>query len=293
MDINDLRVCSPASQLLEGIPYEQYHQIPALRASVIKDGLFRVVEKQTVVSPRHIKASYEGESTKASESMLFGSALHCLLLEPHDFEKRYCFYDGRRDERTKAYQEFLEENEGKSILKSTGPMSWDWCLQAAQELCKNEVVQEYIVAGAREVTGLAPVHDMACKVRYDWLSISKHAILDVKSTRAVGPVDFWFEFSRYGYGVQLALYHHVYKIITGDDLPVVIVAVENKPPFCSAVYEIPSELLRRELELIFRVCDTVRKCLDASEWPSFAIGILPLAIPDWAMQDCDLVSWEE
>jgi hypothetical protein len=247
-----------------------------------------------VVSPRHIKASYEGESIKASESMLFGKALHCLLLEPDEFTKRFASYDGRRDERTKAYQEFLEDNEGKDVLKSTGPLSMEWCIEAGMEMVKNTAVQEYIAAGAREVTGLAPVKDLACKCRFDWLSVSRPAILDVKTTRAVGPLDFFYEWQRYGYGKQLALYSHLYEVITGEILPVVIVAVENKPPFCSVVYDIPSELLRRELELIFRVCETVKKCLDSDDWPSFAgTASLPLALPDWAMSEVDFVSWEE
>jgi exodeoxyribonuclease VIII len=293
MDINDLLAPPPEPQLIEGIPYEEYHEIPALRASVVKDGLFKDVEKQVVISPRHILASFQGESYKESESMTFGKALHCLLLEPDEFEKRFAYYDGRRDERTKAYQEFLEENEGKSVLKTTGPMSWEWCLEAASELCQNDVVQEYIAAGAREVTGLATVHDVPCKVRYDWLSVSKQSILDVKTTRSIGPVEFFYEWNRYGYGIQMAMYSHVYQAITGVALPVVIVAVENHPPFCSVVYEIPSELLRRDLEIVFRVCDTVKRCLDTNEWPSFASEARPLAVPDWAMEDCDLVSWEE
>jgi hypothetical protein len=294
MNIIDLRNGCGQSRLLEGIPYEEYAEIPALRASVIKDGIFRDAEKQPVISARHLRASYQGQSYKESESLLFGKALHCLLLEPQDFAARFACYEGRRDERTKAYQEFLQDNAGKDILKATGPMSWEWCMEAAIALVENEAVGEYIAAGAREVTGLAAVHDIPCKCRYDWLSISKHAILDVKTTRSIGPIEFWWEFKRYGYGIQLALYQHVYAVITGKHLPVVVVACENHPPFVSVVYAVPDELLRRELELIFRVCDVVRQCLETDLWPSFAGNtVLPLAIPDYEMEEIDFVSWEE
>lgn len=294
MDIRDLLAVPPSCRLIEHLSYGQYAEIPALRASHVKSCLFMDAEKLPVISPLHLKAAYEetGEE-KESESLLFGKAIHCLLLEPKEFERRFTFYEGRRDSRTKDFQNFLSDNVGKDILKSSGPMSWEWCLEAGKAMVANDVVQPYIECGAAEVTGLAPICDVPCKVRFDWISISENCILDVKTTRDIGPLEFWWSFKRYGYGLQLAMYQHAYFRVTGNTLPVVIVAIENHPPFASVVYSIPDELLKRELSTVFKVCKSVRQALDSDHWPSFASEPMVLAIPDYEMQEADMVSWEE
>jgi hypothetical protein len=164
---------------------------------------------------------------------------------------------------------------------------------AAEQLCNSASVQPYIAEGQREVTGLAPIGDVQCKVRWDWLSTSMKAILDVKTTRSVDPLGFWYEFNRFGYGIQLALYRQVYEEIAQVRLPVVIVAVENQPPFCSVVYQIPEALLDQELRTIHMVVKKVRECLDSGDWPAFDYGVeLPLSVPDYVME-VEALDWSE
>lgn len=54
---------------------------------------------------------------KPSESMIFGSAFHSMILEPSEFEKTYFF--GDFDLRTKAGKELAEKNADKICLKTT------------------------------------------------------------------------------------------------------------------------------------------------------------------------------
>lgn len=287
MDIMDLRGGITVG-LDPDVSFEDYQKIPALRSGVIKDGLFYDADKQPVVSPLHIRAAYEQVDEKSTDSMDFGAALHCLLLEPQEFTERYAFFEGRRDPRTKAYQDFIEENQGKKVLK---PASWQWCLQAAQILCEDPVVKPYIESGRAEVTGTTVVDTVPCKVRFDWLSESKDRIVDVKTAQDVGPDAFWRAWRRYGYGLQLALYQHVYELITDRYVPVVVVAIENHPPFCPVVYEVPEALLSRDLFIVQRVIERVRQCLEDARWPSFATTEQPLAVPDSEMEEVDVVVW--
>jgi len=293
MDIAALTAKSP-KKLVPGTTYLEYEVIPALRSGNIKAGLVSGANREYLISPLHIKQAFEGYVFTDSDSLQFGRALHCLCLEPEEFEARYCFFEGRRDKRTKEYKDFLEANEGKEVLKRSGEHSWDWCLQAGVQLCQDAAVKPYISVGMKEVTGLAPIEGVPCKVRYDWLSASEHAICDIKSARSIGPLDFWYSFKRFGYGIQLAMYWHVYELITKRRLPVVVIAIENHPPFSSVVYEVPEELLERELEVVKRVAGKVRECLKSGEWPNFAGGqAMALALPDWEMNEVDQVDWSE
>lgn len=294
MDITELLSAPHKSQIIEHLPYDDYARIPALRSHQLGAGVSYDAEHQPIISPFHIKAAYEGRMAKEdTESMLFGRALHCLLLEPKEFEARYCAYDGRRDERTKAYQEFLAESVGKEVLKVRGALSWEWCMEAATELLANDVVKPFVAVGAREVSVVAEVGGLPCKARIDWLSISAHAIVDVKTTRAIAPLAFYYEFKRYGYGQQMAMYQEVYRVASGKHLPVFLIVIENKPPFSSVVYSVPQELLDRELRTVKKCVGAVQKGLETGQWLAWGGNeVRALEIPDWCMQDEDLVDWE-
>ena len=291
MDIQDLSSAPRPTTLSTDVSYEEYAAIPALRSGVMKDGLLQDADGY-VISPRHIQASYRGTIDKEGESLMFGKALHCLMFEPEVFERDFCYFDGRRDARTKAYQDFLQENGSKTILKKSGSMSYDWCLWAAEAFCECPVIKPFTEKGAAEVTGQAVIEDVPVKARFDWISASRECIVDLKTSQSVGPRDFWGSWKRYGYGVQMALYREVYKLITGNTLPVYIIALENHPPFVAVVYEVPVDLLDRDAMLVYRVCETVRGCLETGEWPSFAgQDIVPLCVPDWEME-ASVIDWD-
>jgi len=291
MDIQDLLSAPRPCTLSTDNSYEEYAAIPALRSGAVKDGLLQDADGY-VISPRHIQAAYCGVIEKEGESLLFGKALHCLMFEPQEFERGFCYFEGRRDARTKAYQDFLLENGDKAILKKSGAQSYDWCLKAAESFCDNPTIKPFTEAGAAEVTGQAVIEDVPVKARFDWISASREAIVDLKTSQSIGPRDFWGSWKRYGYGIQMALYREVYKLITGNTLPVYIIALENHPPFVSVVYEVPSELLDRDVMLVYRVCEAVRGCLERREWPSFADNdVVPLCVPDWEME-ASVIDWD-
>lgn len=65
-----------AVEFFEGMSYEQYDEIDALRASHIKAGL---------ASMAHFKAARDSEDKKETEALRFGKIFHSALLEPADY----------------------------------------------------------------------------------------------------------------------------------------------------------------------------------------------------------------
>ena len=87
---------------------KEYRAYPAVNYSTLKH-----MRK----SPLHYRAHLEaGPDPALSQKLAMFSAVHTLVLEPFQFTDEYAVYEGRRDKRTKAYQAFLAENEGKRIL---------------------------------------------------------------------------------------------------------------------------------------------------------------------------------
>lgn len=294
MRISDLATAPRPVCLSPDVSYPEYAEIPAVRSGVVKDSLVEDVGRQFIVSPAHIKRSYEGQLAKDSDSLDFGKALHCLMFEPDKFESEFCACELRRDMRTKAYQDFVEANAGKTVLKAHGDRSYQWCLDAAVAFCQVPEIKPFTECGIAEVTGQGVISDVPVKARYDWISQSRDCLVDLKTSMAIGPMDFWRSFKRYGYGIQLALYREIYRQISSIVLECFIIAIENHPPFSAVVYEVPGDLLDRDMALVRTVCDKVAECLEKDEWPSFSYGqVLPLLVPEWEMESVDVLDWSE
>jgi hypothetical protein len=74
----------PIEQLQRSIPYAEYEKMPGLSYSAMKD---------LAVSPYrywywHLNPNRP--ERKESAEMRFGTALHCAVLEPNEFDRRYC-----------------------------------------------------------------------------------------------------------------------------------------------------------------------------------------------------------
>lgn len=86
----------------------EYRLLPAINYSNLK---------HMRSSPLHFRHKVEvGDEPGLSEKLAVYRAIHTLVLEPFMFEEEYAICSMRRDKRTKKYQEFLAENERKSIL---------------------------------------------------------------------------------------------------------------------------------------------------------------------------------
>lgn len=89
-----------------------YRLSPALNQSYLKD--------VNAVSPSY--AEYRRLNPEETPALIFGSALHTLVLEPNDFNKRYAMLpdcDRRTKEGKALFEEFAIANAGKRVLKST------------------------------------------------------------------------------------------------------------------------------------------------------------------------------
>jgi hypothetical protein len=142
----------------------------------------------------------------------FGSYMHSLLLEPEKTEDEFAVFDGAT-RRGKAYEEFKEANEGKTIITASQA-------QQAQDLYnlyhEHVDTQGLIVDGVAEHTLCVELEGMPIKVRADY--IKEGMIIDVKTSS--DPVD---KFSaaktiiRFDYDLSAALYVDAFKKYTGKD----------------------------------------------------------------------------
>lgn len=142
---------------------------------------------------------------KASSGFTIGDGVHCLLLEPEQFNRRFVVYEGRRDKRTTAYKDFLESHKGKTVLSESEAYR-------IKEMVRRIGVSEkgkYMFAEGEAETSLFwrdPETGLLLKARPDWMDPKRDLILDVKTTtsvklRAIRYTirDYWYHFQQLHY----------------------------------------------------------------------------------------------
>lgn len=211
----------------------------------------------------------------ATKSMDLGTLAHALILEG---ETRYLVCrDGRTKEgkadRSRCMDEglfpvtaddaALIEGIAKSVLEHT---------TAANILAHGD--PEQAVIWADEQTGVV------CRGFIDWLN--PKAIVDLKTTVDASPSGFGRQAANLHYDLAAEFYRTAVESITGEALPVLHIAVENKPPHLVGVHQFPPEADERGRYDMRRAIDLYAECVAADEWPAYGTDIIPTPWPRWA-----------
>lgn len=195
--------------------------------------------------PQHLKAYLKfGQETK--KAFEFGSALHCLILEPDMFEARYFAIDdtekcieigGARPRTTKVYKEWHEEimiNNANRTVLSLEDMT---TLEAMEKKLKSlPAVMQLFQNTRNEIVYQKTINGVKCKCKGDAVKSTQYCA-DLKSMSDAATEDnFKKALYKYGYDQQGAFY----KDILGVDT-FYFVAIEKKYPYTVGVFELSED----------------------------------------------------
>lgn len=230
-------------------------------------------------SPAHYKAARH-EDTPA---LRFGTAFHCAVLENDRFNATYTVIEG--DRRTKAVKDSIKDAEaaGKIILTAD---DFNAIMSMAQAVFKNPICAALLRGSLKEHSVFSELDGVRVKCRPDGWSTEKGVLFDLKSTEDASPEGFARTVTKYRYHVQDAFYRHVVASATNcdaDDLSFIFIAVEKKPPFAVALYQL-DELAT--LQGWVEARDDMRRYRDAQtsgKWCGYSPKIESLSLPRWAV----------
>ena len=204
----------------EYISNEDYH---ADREYISSSGL-----KKILVDPRGFYKEYVlNEGSQLSSSALdFGSYLHCAILEPHLLDEEFAVYDGAM-KRGKKFEQFAEENEGKTIITTSQEQQAKRLINNFNEATvvigkqghdKEVQISSFYSGGFAEQTFCHEINGIKVKVRTDYRKEFEDfgSINDLKTTGDIA--DTARDASRicdaWGYDVSAALYVDVVSAVT-------------------------------------------------------------------------------
>jgi hypothetical protein len=213
--------------------------------------------------------NYKMGIKEETDAMLYGAMLHCLVLEPEEFDTRYHVLDdqdicnqigGAKPRATKAYKEWkdvaMQEAAGKVIVETN-----DYLMAkiTAENIFHNRA--------ARKVLNLAPMREVP--VKWEYLNFKfkgykdgegENCIFDLKVMPSANPrkvdreiIDRWLY-------VQAAMYCYG----SGGYKPYYIIAVDKKNGVC--VKQLHQKLVEQGMEEYDQILKQFNHCILTDAW---------------------------
>jgi hypothetical protein len=248
-------------------------------------------------SPRHYQESVALEQSKP---LVIGSLVHCGRLEPLSLAERYAVMpdyhldaenttakgvptDSKATSYYKAKRDaFLAANDRKEIVTQ----GWyDECKQLITSLAEDELANRILTCKEYELTIVWRDQEtrLLCKARLDGLADSH--LVDLKTTADLET--FPRSFFRYGYHRQAAHYQNGWATLTGELLPMWIVAVEKCQPVCVQAAPISDAAMEAGEVERAELLELLVACQQSGEWPGPPSPEF-WTIPEWAEQPITL-----
>lgn len=256
---------------------EDYFAHPAINSSRAKDA--EITMKDFIES---------GIDNKTTAAQTKGSAIHCLLLEPHKFDALYAVQPEdwgnltRKDEGKPKWDAFKEENAGKICLKYKDEGEFFLRLKEKVKACMQ--LRYLLALGRPEVTGIiTDQHGIQRKARADLLT--KDTILDIKTTTGgMTNEDLYKTIRAYKYDFSAAHYLRVFNSILDNSLTnFVWIFLDTKSPSLHIrLVRCPISLLQDASQRVEDVFVKIAECQKTNVWPGYSDEIEELELPTWA-----------
>jgi len=265
--------------LVYGLANEAYHSGPGLSNS----GLSLLAKSPAHYYGKKLDPRRPAEVTKGGQ--LEGSLMHCALLEPAEFDKRYPVGPSV-NRNTTVWKKFCESHPGlECIQKEQKDAAY---LQAASLRAIPDVAA-LLSSGKPEVSvyWIEPETGVHCRARPDWVhEIPGQGVIlfDGKTYSDSSAWEFSRQVARKGYHRQAAWYSDGWTAATGQPvLGFVFGAVETEWPYVACAHILDDQSLEKGRQENRELLNRFAECERTGIWPGYADSIQQITLPAWAL----------
>ena len=221
--------------MITKISDREYFDRPEINQSMIKDVL--------KMTPRDF-SHHQYADRDVTPNMMFGTLVHCMLLEPEEFKNRYAIFNFDYDllggklyknlKNTKvwkdSYSAFCAVNEGKTIID-------DLALEEAHHAvnmvkCSTKLFDTQDDESQSEVAVINTLNGVSCKAKLDLLLPKNKMIIDIKTTvDSLTDSSLTRHIYKWDFPIQAAFYLDLMKQETGEDYIFAFVLVNSTAPY--------------------------------------------------------------
>ena len=235
--------------------------------------------KEFAKSPRQF-INYRNKPKETTPALVYGQALHCMLLEPQEFNNNFVVIP-KLDMRTKDGKETYARLEAESVGKTMIQADLHNELFSLTQYISSNPEFEVLMDGAQtEVEERIDIHGLPFVTIKD--IVKANGVVDIKSVQS-GQIDTLIkDFFNYQYHIQTAIYTQ-----KGESFAFYV--VEKGEPYYNGLIQVSAEFTkygRRELE---RLCVGFNYCLEHPECFNMSYdfwymmdGVRPIiSLPNW------------
>ena len=267
-------------QLIEGMVLSDYLELPHLSGSPLSEP-----------SMLHLRHKYE-TAQKTTDAMRKGAIADAYvfdILVPavrsgraltdalDEADEEFPVFGGTR--RGSKWDEFHELHGEHYFTKYEERQE---IVGMAVHIINNPVARPYWDEGLSQCTLLASEYGIRVKGRPDWISM-KMAIVDMKTTAQLPRASYTVR--DFGYHTKMALYRRWLRRVTGNELPCVLIFVEQSPPHDVVVMPIDETTLSLREEQALQTLERLRQCIEEDVWPGISQGAEVPYEPSYAEMD--------
>lgn len=276
-------IVTPGPGLYENVPEHIYRCWQAVGQSALKP--FRR-------SAAH--ARYEHLHPTESASADFGSAIHCVALEPAALETRFAVrppgIDGRTKEGKAELAKWRDACAGKIVLDKQD--SFETLRGVRDALLEHATARELLtLPGFTEVSMRWDLGVTPCKGRPDRIVAFDgiETIVDLKSCEDASPQGFARSVEKFAYAIQGAFYIDGASAIEEAERRFLWIAVEKSPPYGVAVYE-PDLVWLDYARVQYRAWLTEwERCTKSGLWPGYGLDVQVLEAPQYVAKRLEVI----
>jgi len=235
--------------------------------------------KEFAKSPKHF-INYRNKPKEITPALTYGQALHCMLLEPQEFNNTFIVspkFDLRTTIGKEGYAKFQEQAEGKTILDEKLHNE----LFSLTEYIKSSPEWEVLMEGAKtEVEERIEIFGLPFVTIKD--IVKANGVIDVKSVQSGQIETLNKDFFNYQYHIQSAIYTQ-----QGESFSFYV--IEKGEPYYNGLIHVADDFIKYGKKELERLCSAFNYCLEHPEcfnmsyefWYQYQ-GIKPIiSLPYW------------
>lgn len=257
-----------------------------------QEGISRSELWRFMESPEKFKW-YQEHPEPATPALLFGAAIHKLLLEPQTFEDEFAVApecDRRTKDGKESYNAFLSASEGKSVITFA---DYENAAEMTQKAIDAPFVKklldgehEKLFCWTDDLTG------ELCKIRVDCLTYvnGKPIIVDYKTTSDASTEAFVRSAIKYGYDFQAGMYCKGVEKSTGQKPVFVFIAQEKTPPYAVNILQADDLMVKRGYDIFRELIGIYHECKTTDNWYGYlgAYNVINnLSLPAWLAKEVE------
>ena len=260
-----------------GVQPEVYHTWQAVSHSWLH---------QLSMSPAHLLDMLDGGPRESTPTQVLGSAIHCAVLEPDQFDQRYAIRPEGESGATKAGKLFKAESEAAGLEVITDK-DGRLCQAIARRASNNTRVAAWLAGEHQTEVSLVWERDgYLCKARADLMVPTWSVLADLKTTITASQHGFAGQVARYHYHQQAAWYLDGIQRLTGRAWDFWFLPAEKRRPFLVSAQRLARDsaahlmAVTRNDELF----EQYKQCRDTRQWPGYP-DVDEIELPEWALNE--------